>query len=72
MLIERVFECRSIFVSGFLEKIIKDEVLNFFYEWGEIEDVLFSDLWDENVKEKRVIVYFKYKKSKLFYKCGFF
>ena len=70
VIIERAPKCRSIFASGFPEKTTKDEVLNFFHEWGEIEDVSFSDPWDENVKEKRVIVYFKHKKSKSFYKCG--
>lgn len=70
VLIERAPECRSIFANGFPEKTTKDEVLKFFHEWGEIEDISFSDPWDENVKEKRVIVYFKHKKSKSFCNCG--
>ena len=71
VLIERAPECRSIFASGFPEKTTKDDVIKFFFhEWGEIEDVSFSDPWDENVKEKRVIVYFKHKKSKSFCNCG--
>ena len=71
VLIERAPECRSIFASGFPEKTSKDDVIKFFFhEWGEIEDVSFSDPWDENVKEKRVIVYFKHKKSKSFFNCS--
>ena len=56
--------------TDFRKKTTKDEVLKFFHEWGEIEDISFSDPWDENVKEKRVIVYFKHKKSKSFCNCS--
>ena len=65
VLIERAPVCKSIYVSGFSENTSKEAVESYFDEIGALEDVVFSPSWDEEEKPiKRVIVYFKDKKSK--------
>ena len=64
VLIERAPECKSVFVSGFLEDTSKEQVETYFDEIGALEYVAFNPAWDEEGKDKRAIVYFKEKKSK--------
>ena len=59
VLIERAPECKSVYVSGFLENTSKEQVETYFDKIGALEDVVFSPSWED----KRAIVYFKNKKS---------
>lgn len=63
VLIERAPECKSIYVSGFLENTSREQVETYFDEIGALENVVFNPAWDEEGKDKRAIVYFKEKKS---------
>lgn len=63
VLIERAPECKSVYVSGFLENTSKEQVETYFDEIGALENVVFNPSWDEEGKDKRAIVYFKNKKS---------
>ena len=63
VLIERAPECKSVYVSGFLENTSKEQVETYFDEIGALENVVFNPAWDKEGKEKRAIVYFKNKKS---------
>lgn len=65
VLIERAPECKSIFVSGILENTSKEQVETYFDRIGALENVVFNPAWDKEWKDKRAIVYFKEKKSKL-------
>lgn len=65
VLIERAPECKSIYVSGFLENTSREQVETYFDEIGALENVVFNPAWDEEGKDKRAIVYFKEKKSML-------
>ena len=64
VLIERAPECKSIYVSGFLENTPKEQVETHFDQIGALEYVVFNPAWDKEGKDKRAIVYFKEKKSK--------
>ena len=64
VLIERAPECKSIYVSGFLENTSKEQVETYFDKIGALENVVFNPGWDKEGKDKRAIVYFKEKKSK--------
>ena len=64
VLIERAPECKSIYVSGFLENTSKEQVETHFDEIGALENVVFNPGWDKEGKDKRAIVFFKEKKSK--------
>lgn len=63
VLIERAPECKSVYVSGFLENTSKEQVETYFDKIGALENVVFNPSWDEEGKDKRAIVYFKNKKS---------
>ena len=65
VLIERAPECKSVYVSGFLENTSKEQVETYFDKIGALENVVFNPAWDEEGKDKskRAIVYFKNKKS---------
>ena len=65
VLIERAPECKSIYVSGFSKNTSKEQVQAYFDKVGALEDVVFNPTWGEEGKDKRAIVYFKYKKSKI-------
>ena len=65
VLIERAPECKSIYVSGILENTSREHVETYFDRIGAVENVVFNPAWDEEGKDKRAIVYFKDKKSKL-------
>ena len=64
VLIERAPECKSVYVSGFLENTSKEQVETHFDEIGALEYIVFNPAWDKEGKDKRAIVYFKEKKSK--------
>ena len=69
MLIERAPECKSVFVSGFSEDTTKDQVETCFdSKVGALDPArgvqINNQLWNEEKKHKRAIVYFKDKKSK--------
>lgn len=69
MLIERAPECKSVFVSGFSEDTTKDLVETYFdSKVGALDPArgvqINNQLWNEERKHKRAIVYFKDKKSK--------
>ena len=63
VLIERAPECKSVYVSGFLENTSKEQVGMYFDKIGALENVVFNPSWDKEGKDKRAIVYFKNKKS---------
>lgn len=67
VLIERMPECKSIYVSEFSALTSREEVETYFgNEVGELDPVrgvVFNPRWDEDEKYKRAIVYFKGKKS---------
>lgn len=65
VLIERAPECKSIYVSGILENTSREQVETYFDKIGALENVVFNLAWDKEGKDKRAIVYFKDKKSKL-------
>ena len=69
MLIERAPECKSVFVSGFSENTTKEQVETYFDDQVGALDLargvqINNQLWDEEKKHKRAIVYFKDKRSK--------
>ena len=63
VLIERAPECKSVYVSGFLENTSREQVETYFDKIGALENVVFNPSWDKEGKDKRAIVYFKKKKS---------
>ena len=65
VLIERAPECKSIYVSGILENTSREQVETHFDKIGALENVVFNPAWDKEGKDKRAIVYFKEKRSKL-------
>ena len=69
VLVERAPECKSVFVSGFSENTTKEQVETYFDDQVGALDLargvqINNQLWDEEKKHKRAIVYFKNKKSK--------
>ena len=69
VLIERAPECKSIFVGGFSEDTTVEQVETYFEKKiGALDPVrgvqINHQLWNEEKKHKRAIVYFKDKKSK--------
>ena len=67
--VERAPECKSVFVSGFSENTTKEQVETYFDDKVGALDLargvqINNQLWDEEKKHKRAIVYFKNKKSK--------
>ena len=69
VLVERAPECKSVFVSGFSENTTKEQVETYFDDQVGALDLargvqINNQLWDEEKKHKRAIVYFKNKQSK--------
>ena len=69
VLIERAPECKSIFVSGFSEDTTLEQVETYFEKAvGELDLAhgvqINHQLWNEEKKHKRAIVYFKDKECK--------
>ena len=74
VLIERAPECKSVFVCGFSEDTTKEQVETYFdNEVGALDLArgvkINNQLWNEEKKHKRAIVYFKDKKSKFNCPC---
>ena len=64
VLIERAPECKSVYVSGFLENTSKEQVETHFDKIGALENVVVNPTWEKEGNDKRAIVYFKDKKGK--------
>ena len=58
VLIERASECKSVYVSGFLENTSKEQVESHFDKIGALENVVFNPTWEKEGNDKRAIVYF--------------